>query len=248
MGHEDRQYEIPDHLLRAPNAQSRGNMRKDIGEAKITHTIFGRAKVRVIRERDKKIRAWLLTVLVVTALAAASWQGWIALQQSELAAPPLSISEKIKVSPPVFQPEDAASSAISSSGKSKQKTPTETVFDGMTTRRPPPPQQPVGLKASEPTAAKPVMAQPLIASKPQTAPVSTNSNSSVIQTDKQQPRKISAPIQPVVPTVSTPSASQPAADKPAVVAPPDMPLVKENASTVSPAGDTQISAPATVQP
>jgi hypothetical protein len=247
MGNETSQYDIPDRLLRVTNAQSRVDMRKDIGEVKITHTIFGRAKVRVIHERDKKIRAWLLTVLAVTALAAAAWQGWIALQQSELNETPPTVSEKIRVSPPVFQPEDVAPSATASSGRSKHKTPNESVFDSMTTRRPPRPP-PIGLNAVEPTAAQPDKAQPLAASKPQASSIATNNNSSVIQTDKQQHPKLSAPIQPVAPTASTPAASQPAADKPAAAAPPGAPLVKEKTSTVSPAGDSQTSAPVTVQP
>ena len=243
MGNETSQYDIPDRLLRVTNAQSRVDKRKDIGEAKITHTIFGGTKVRVIHERDKKIRAWLLTVLAVTALAAAAWQGWIALQQSELAAHRLTSSEKIRVSPPVFQPEDVAPSDTASSRKSKQKTPSESVFDSMTTRRPPRPP-PIGLNAAD---AQPVKAQPLAASKPQTSSIATNNNSSVIQTDKQPP-KLSAPIQPAASTASTPAASQSAADKPAADTPPVAPLVKEKTSTASSTGNSQISAPATVQP
>lgn len=76
MGHEISQYDIPDRQLLATKAQSRAGMGEDIGEAKIIHTIFGRAKVRVIREQDKKRRAWLLATLVVMALAAAAWEGW----------------------------------------------------------------------------------------------------------------------------------------------------------------------------
>lgn len=242
MGHENRQYDIPDHLLRAPEAPPRVSMRKDIGQAKITHSIFGRAKVRVIREQDNKRRAWLLLVLAVTALAAASFQGWIALQQSEMIAPPTSLSEKIEVSPPVFQPEEAAPTATPSSGRSKQKTPTEILFDSMATRRPP---QPVRLKAAEPTAAKPVTPQPLAASKSQTAAIATSSTSSVNQMEKP---KLPAPIKAVAPTVPTPSASQPAADKPAPVAPLAEPLIKESTSASSPAGDSQPSVPVKAQP
>jgi hypothetical protein len=246
MGNETSQYDIPDRLLRVSNAQSRVDIRKDIGEAKVTHTIFGRTKVRVIHERDKKIRAWLLTVLAVTALAAAAWQGWIVLQQSELAAHRITSGEKIRVSPPVFQPEDVAPSPPSTSRKSKQKSPNESVFDSMTTRRPPRPQ-PIVLNAAEPTAAQPVKSQPLAASKPPASSTATKNNSSVIQTDKQPP-KLSAPIEPAAPKVSTPSASQPAADKPAADASPVAPSVKEKTSTVSPTGNSQISAPVPAQP
>src|SRR5450756_2656023 len=92
MGHEISQFDIPDRQLLATNAQPRVDRLMDIGEAKITRTIFGRTKVRVIRERDKKRRAWLLTALAVMAIAAIAWQGWIALQQMQSAPPPLPLS------------------------------------------------------------------------------------------------------------------------------------------------------------
>src|SRR5665811_708237 len=122
MGHEISQFDISDRQLLATNAQPRVDRLMEIGEAKITRTIFGRTKVRVIRERDKKRRAWLLTALAVMALAAAAWQGWIALQQMQSAAPPLPLSERIRVSAPVFQSEGI--NATPSSGRDRQRTPT----------------------------------------------------------------------------------------------------------------------------
>lgn len=175
MGHEISQFDIPDRHLLAANAQPRTDRLMDIGEAKITRTIFGGAKVRVIRERDKKRRAWLLTVLAVMVIAAAAWQGWIAFQQMQSAAPPLPLSERIRVSPPVFQSEDIP--ATPSLARDRQRTPTQIVIDGMTTRREPAPQQPLGLKASRQMADKPVTAQPLTAGKPQTASPATQPES-----------------------------------------------------------------------
>ena len=77
MRHEISQFDISDRQLLATNAQPRVVRLMDIGEAKITRTIFGRTRVRVTRERDKKRRTWLLAALAVMALAAAAWQGWI---------------------------------------------------------------------------------------------------------------------------------------------------------------------------
>ena len=57
MWHEISQYDIPDRQLLAAKAQSSVGRRKDIGEAVITHTIFGKARVRIIREQDKIRRA-----------------------------------------------------------------------------------------------------------------------------------------------------------------------------------------------
>jgi hypothetical protein len=246
MVHEISQFEIPDRQLLATNAQSKAGMWADIGEAKITRTIFGRAKVRVIRERDKKRRIWLLTILAVMVVAAAAWQGWIALQQSEMLVLTPPISERIRVSAPVFQPEDIA--AAPASARNRQKTPTEIVLDSMATRRPPPPQQPLGLKAPKQTAAKPVEAQPLTASKPQTAPLAANNNSSKNQSDMQQPAQLSAPRQPAAPADVMPPVTQPAANKPADVAPPAEPSIKEDTSTLSPAGNNQPTDPVKVQP
>jgi hypothetical protein len=229
MVHEISQFEIPDRQLRASKAQPEAGLWSDIGEAKVTRTIFGRARVRVIRERDKKRRAWLLAGLAVMAVAAAAWQGWVALQQSGLLAPQLPLSERIKVSPPVFQPEDIAPSAASPSARDRQKTPTQIVLDNMATRRPPPPQ-PLGLKASGQMAAKPFTPQPSSASKSQTAPLATSSSSSKDQTEMQQP------------------AAQPAANTPAAVAPLAEPSIKEGASTSSPAGNNQPPDPIKAQP
>lgn len=186
MVNETSQYDIPDRLLRASSASPRADKRKDIGEAKIIYTISGRAKVRVIRERDRKVRAWLLAVLAVTALAAGSLEGWIAWQQSKQ-IPNIPLSEKIKVSPPVFQPADVAPSTTKSSGRNNQKTPTEIVFDSMTTRRPPPPQ-PIAPKAVEPTAAQLAPTKPV---------VPTGSTSATPQPAAEKPATVAAPVVPL---------------------------------------------------
>jgi hypothetical protein len=251
MVHEISQFDIPDRQLLANKVQPGVGMWMDIGEAKITRTIFGRTKVRVIREQDKKRRVWLLTAIVVMAIAAAAWQGWIAFQRMQSAAPPLSLSERIRVSAPVFQPENITPTPAS--GRGRQRTPTQIIIDNMTTRRPPAPQQPHDSKATGQMVAKPVAAQPLVASKPQTVKPqavspATNNNSAKNQTDMQQPPKLPAPIQPAAPTVATPSATQPAANRPAAVVPLAEPLIKENTSTLSPVGDNQPPGTVNAQP
>ena len=103
MGREIGQFYIPDRNLQESSSRPNVNVWTDIGEAKINQTIFGKAKVSVIRKQDKKRRAWLWVMLALTAIAAASWQGWVTYQLRLRAAPPPSLSESIKVSPPVFQ-------------------------------------------------------------------------------------------------------------------------------------------------
>jgi hypothetical protein len=245
MVHEISQFDIPDRQLLATSAQPGAGIRSDIGEAKITHTIFGRARVRVIREQDKKRRAWLLTALAVIALAAAAWQGWIALQQSELLAPPVPLSERISVSAPVFQPETNTPAPARSSGRSKPESLIQTEIDSLVASPNSLPQRPPGLNATKPMNAIPVTAQPLMASKP--APLATNNNSSTNQTDMQPLPKLSDPIQPAAPAVATPPATQPAANRPGPVAPPAEPLTRKDTSTPSSAGNNQPPDPVNAQ-
>ncbi len=251
MGQEISQYDIPDRQLLAIRAQP--GVWTDIGEAKIIHTMFGRAKVRVIREQDKNIRAGLLTALAVTAIAAAVWQGWITYQQTELlhsAAPPLPLSARIRVSEPVFQPEYLPHLATQPSVASKPSTPSQIGINNPATSRSSAPQQPIGLKAVGQMVAKPETAQTLIASRSQTKSPATNNDSSMNQTDRPPIPKLSAPLQPEAPIVATPTATkaaaQPAASRP--VAPLVVPMVKSNTSAPSPAGTTQPSEPVSMQP
>ncbi|MGA7749518.1 MAG: hypothetical protein WCA63_05170 [Gallionella sp.] len=248
MVHEISQFDIPDRQLLETNAQPRAGIRSDIGEAKITRTIFGGARIRVVRERDKKLRAWLLAALAVMALAAAAWQGWIALQKSELLVAPPPLSERIRVSAPVFQPEDVAPSATSRSERNKQRTPTQILIDSMTNRRPPAPQQPIGLKSPEQKAAKQDTAQPSITGKPLKASPATNLNSSKDQTDLQQPARMSAAIHSAAPADATPPATQTTANKPAAVAPAAEPMDKEDNPALSSSGNNQPSEPANAKP
>ena len=139
MGHEISQFDILDRQLLATNTQPRVSIMSDIGEAKITHTIFGGAKVRVIREQDRKLRAWLLAVLVVTVVAASAWQGWIIFQRMQYVAPAVPLSERIQVSEPVFRPAYIAPDPHPSSRKSVSLIQTEinSLLSGPLPRHPP---------------------------------------------------------------------------------------------------------------
>jgi hypothetical protein len=243
MGHEISQFDIPDRQLLATSAQA--SMWSDIGEAKITHTIFGRARVRVIREKDKIIRAWLLAALAAIALAVAAWQGWIVLQQSKLFAVLPPLSERISVSAPIYQPETITPVAARSSGRSKPETLIQTEIDSLVASPNTLPQRPPGLNSTKPMVANPVTAQPLMANKP--APLATNNGSSMNQTNTQPHSKLPAPIQPAAPAVATPPATQPAANKPAPVITPGEPLSKKDTSAPSSAGNNQPPDTANVQ-
>ena len=240
MRHEISQFDISDRQLLATNAQPRVVRLMDIGEAKITRTIFGRTRVRVTRERDKKRRTWLLAALAVMALAAAAWQGWIEFQQMQSAVPPLPLSARIRVSAPVFQPENIAPTPALERGKSETLLQTE--INSLVASPNMLPQRPPVLNATKPMAVKPATAKPLITSKsltanPQAASHATNNNSPKNQTDMQQPPMLSDPIQLEAPTVAASSARKPAANKPATVVPLVEPIIKGDTSTLSPAGN-----------
>src|SRR5512135_3324072 len=117
--HEMSQLDIPDSQLQAVNAPPRVSISREIGEAKITHTMFGKAKVRIIRKTDGRRRVLLLMALAVIAvLAAVAWRDWLATEPIEhvpsAGSQPL-VNEKTPesqsplpatISPPVAVPED----------------------------------------------------------------------------------------------------------------------------------------------
>lgn len=243
MGHEISQFDIPDRQLLATNTQPRMGMMEDIGVAKITQTIFGRAKVRIIRKRDKERRTWLLSALAVTVVAAAAWQGWVASQQSEPRAPRLSATVRVTV--PAFQPEFISSPVTPPSMRSKPAAPTQTEINNPVASQNSVAQPLPVLKAM---ATKPAIAQPLITSKLPTAPLATSNNSLKNQTGMPQPPKSPANIQPVAPTVTAPLTTQPAASSPVVVAPLAEPLIVKDNLALSPAGDIQPPDPVNTQP
>lgn len=241
MAHEIREYDIPDRQLLTTNSQSNAGRWTNIGEAKITHTIFGKAKVRIIREQDKVRRAWMLAglVLVMAAMATAAWQGWITSNQAESAQstdPQFPLNAKgqgvAADSQPEYTPPVTQQSVV---GKVKAASQTGinnplSGLKGVT-------QQALGLKASEHIASNSVATQSLTESKPKKSPLASGTNSSVNQADMQQPSKLSDPGQPANTTSTTPSARKPAASKPAAVAPLAAPLLKEITPNQLPAGD-----------
>lgn len=252
------EFDIQDRQLLATGAKPGVSISTDIGKAEITHTIFGRARVRIIRERDNKRRAWLLGALAVVAIAAAAWQGWTVLQQSGSHPASLPLSARIRVSAPTTQPENIPPTVTPPSVTNRPLTPLQTEINKLMTSQKSAPQPPPGLNAPGQMAAKPVTAQslaaskPLTASKPQAAPLATSNNPLRDQTDKPLQPRLSAPTQPVAPSVATPRVTspvfQPAVSSSAAVVPLADPLAKENTSTLLPAGEDQPPVTVNVQP
>lgn len=254
MSHENSQFDISAIQLRESKTQPKVSLSREIGEAQITHTIFGKAKVRIIRKGDQARRTLLLSAIAMAAVAVAAWQGWPALQQTDpaqntdLAA---SASAVAQAGAAASQPENVAPLAGTPTVQSAPVTPSANVINTPLVNRENMPQQTNGLKGAgqvvakpAPVPPKPVMikpkpatVEPSIAGKPQTVPAA------ISQPPNPLPPKLLPAKRPATPAVVTPPAVQPAASSPAAVVPPAVPLGKEDTDAHSPMNDTQLSAP-----
>jgi hypothetical protein len=239
MSHEIGQLDIPDPRLRTTSARPHANVWTEIGEARITHTLFGRAKVRIIRKHDKIRRAlWLTALAAVAALAVTAWQSWLAAQQpvapqgAESALP--SGADAIEGAP-VTQSQAVSMSAAEPAVQSAQLAPVpapapEGVPQQAQGLRGGPPQTPakpvVPLATSNIAAKSPAVTQPPVGPTPAKAPVAA------------------AVVTPRVASAVTPPATVSPAEVPALI----NPVAQESVPAQSPAGDTQTVETAGDQP
>ena len=203
----DSKSDIPDRRLPTVDTPHNESEWTEIGKAEITQSIFGKAKVRIIRQHDKARRAWFLAalaVLMVTTVAALVWQEQNAPQASKTVRstePAPQLSTLPEASAPASQVVAIPATVLPLMEKGKPGTPT--AVDNPAASRVP--QQSPTVNAAEHTTAKPVGPRHVIASKPKTATLATNNNAAKSQTDMQPLPKLSAPL--VAPT--TPPATQP---------------------------------------
>ena len=250
MTYEIGQLDIPDRQLLPGNAHSRASKFTEIGEAIVTHTIFGRAKVRIVHKHDKMRRIlWMVALSGVAVAAAAAWQGWMAAQQAEpvqSAAPAPVPGTNLQESAPAPLPENIAQPPV----EGKPATP-QTGIDDAPLSQKPAPQRAQALPNAGQQQVKPVMVQPSLAGKPQTPPAANDIPARNLA-DAQQPPAAAQPKQPVPPTVAKPrvmqSVTQSAASSPAAAIPLTPPLLKEDAKLQAPAGNKQAAEPVNVQP
>lgn len=232
MGYEISQFDIPTHQLMASSPQPGSGKVSDIGEAKVTRTFFGRAKIRVIHDQDRKRRAWLLAVLFAAAAAASAWEGWLVLQRVEDKPPPIPMSEQISVSQPVFRPARIAPDPYQTKRKSETLIQSEinSLLSGPLPRHPPP-----GLKAKSIAAEKLIASESMLKNKPLAMSAKTTQATSVNKSGK--PDNQSAVMQPpenVVASLPPSAVKQPA--QPVSAA---NPLVKGGVATSSPTEKNQ---------
>jgi hypothetical protein len=238
MSHEISELDIPDRLLLPAHARAR--VSTEIGEAVVTHSIFGRAKVRIIRKGDRMRRTvWVMALAVAAAAAMAAWQGWLASQQPELlqgTEPEPSLNATAQQSVPAAQPEYAAQPAVVPPLESKPLTSPQGEQNVV----------PAGPKSTQSQAqaapdAVPVKpdAVPSMTRKLQTPAPAEGEIGAGKPANTQHPPK-PAPKPAVTPTVATPRVMQPAAQV--------VPVDKEDAAAQAPAMDRPAADPVNAQP
>lgn len=266
MTHDVNQLDIPDRELLA--GSPRANVWTEIGEAKITHTLFGRAKVRIIRKHDNTRRILWLTGIVAIVVAATVWQGLLTrhpvgpVQSEDL--PPIP-QAKEKSSPPAFQSENIASPAIPPAARKEPEAQAQVEFDKPAivtksasesvkdlqkneaqTAKPVVAQPKSHMVQRRPAVAQPVKPQPLADGKLQAAQPATGSSSS--NPVEAHPSARLLPPKPIAAPVTATSSVVPAqpASSPVDIIQLTAPLGRHSAAP-APAAIDQISAPVDVQ-
>lgn len=237
MGYEISQFDILNRQLMASNPQPGTGKVSDIGEAKVTRTLFGRARVRVIRDQDRKRRTWLLAVLFAAVAVATAWEGWVIFQRVVHKPAPAPMSDRIWVSPPVFRPAHIAPDHSQSKLKPESLIQSEinSLLSGPLPRHPPP-----GLKAKSIAAEKLIASESMIKNKPL---ADTTKTASVNKPGKPDNR----------PAVTQPAAKmqagtpQPSVNQPAEPVQAANPLVKGGAAATSPTENGQPPDPSKAQ-
>ena len=246
MSYEIGQLDIPDRQLLPARARPRGSMSTEIGEAIVTHTIFGRARVRIIRKHDGVRRTlWRTVAAVLAAVAAAAWLEWIASQQAgtiQGAESALPMSASVQDAP-LVQPESIPMPAIALPAANEPAPPSAGIGNPEIVRQAAP------QAAQGRDAAAPIPAKPARRPKPSTAstPPDTNNTASMKQTGRPRLSGQSSAKQ-TAPAAAMSDAAQPAEDGAGAVAPLAAPVVQEDATTRSSGDDGPAADPADAQP
>jgi hypothetical protein len=194
-------------------ARSRVSLSREIGDAVITETIFGNARVRIIRKNDKFHRAmWLLALAGAGIVAAAAWQSWVVSQQSVVVpdvVPVVTPSADVAEVVPASQVEAAPALAPSAPVIAQPVAPLQTV--------------PVSAVPAAVAPAKPVFVPRPVIVKPQSAPQPTGLLAQPQFATSLPPKPVFVKPQPPKPAVAATTASSPA-----ITMPLSSPLAKES--------------------
>jgi len=192
MEHELSQFEVPSRRLLATGIPPGECMPTDIGKAEIAHTIFGRARIRIVREHAKS-RHKLLLFAVMTVVAAG-----VALYLPQHTEQPVEedtpqpINEKVQISAPEFQPEPVVSPATQPAQPAQpvievSRVPAPVESYSAKTRMEPEPQKTIAPKEVVPEVARPEPQQPLVPSKPKGVDAVTSYNKPTARPEASQP-------------------------------------------------------------
>ncbi|HEY0665578.1 MAG TPA: hypothetical protein VGD24_05900 [Gallionella sp.] len=265
MAYEISQFDLASRQLLTGGARPAPKTCTEIGNATVTQSIFGKAKVRIICAHDRIRRVRTLSAILAITIAGAVWQ--LTEHGEKLfgsASEPVIAT--VQVSPPAFMPEYVAPSA-SPQKQGNLRTPTEAEIYQLTTRRLPPPpvavQQP-NLSLANPLAATPANGQatgqapakaPLPAAAQPTAPRTTLAAPQTTPQPAQQATRPAATQPPlpaapkpvaVTPTPAATLAVHPTTEK--LVTPATAPLTKTTTPAKPPEAQIQPSPPASTQP
>lgn len=241
MAYEISQFDLADRQLLTGSAKPATRTCTEIGNAQVTQSIFGKARIRIICAHDRIRRVRMLSALLAITIALAIWQ--LTEYGEKLFGTPAteSVNATVQVGAPAFMPEYIPP-PTTPQRQDNSRSPTPAEIYQLTTQRLPPPQQPL---VQNPATANPATAQPAGTATPQTVPLSSPLASPLGSVAPKVPTATApapkpALVQPAAPVATT--AAQ--AGKPAPVAPPPG---KDAAATKPLAAPTQPAIPASTQ-
>lgn len=249
MAYEISQFDIPSRQLLTSNARTEPRTCTEIGNATVTQSVFGKARVRVICAHDKVRRVRILSSVLGLTIVIAIWQltehgrAWLENASDQ------SAKATIQVSQPAFMPEyrPAPTSRQGDSRSSANALP----FQLMPRPLPPPPKpvaQPNPQTAAANTAAQgsaTASAQAKAPTMPLSQPVGPVTTATKT-TPPAQPQKVAPVAQPS--TTAPPATTTPAPAPAPITKKAAAPQNKEAPAPQPTAVTTQPAEPASVQP
>jgi len=180
MGQDTGQLDISDRQLMDSNSQAKASEWTEIGQAEIVHTIFGKAKVRIIRKQDKmRSAAYLLAMGISLAIA---WKGWVLYERTEpkkIESLLPKLTTRSELSTADSQQQATELSTISLSAKSNTKPEISNPVSGNQSKL----QQTHDLSNGQ-INSKSIVHRPVKSVLPQSGPIATDGNELQNQSEK----------------------------------------------------------------
>lgn len=232
MAYEISQFDLADRQLLTGSARPATRICTEIGNAQVTQSIFGKARIRIICAHDRIRRVRMLSALLAITIALAIWQ--LTEYGEKLFGTPAteSVNATVQVGAPAFMPEYIPP-PTTPQRQDSSRSPTPAEIYQLTTSRLPPPQQ--ALVQNPNAAANPATAQPAGAAPIQTVPLASPLGSA---SPKVPAATVPAP-KPAAPVATTATQSKPV---------PVAPQGQDAAATKPAAAATQPTVPAVTQP